>query len=349
MLRIGATMGLPEVLRSLGVSPREVLSEAGIDAGLFDNPDNLISYTARGRLMAHCAARTGCQHFGLLVGQRAGLHSLGLVGLLVKYSPDLETALTNLVRYLHLHVRGASSTLEVKGGAAILGYQIYQRGAQGNDQVGDGAVAVIFNILRELCGPDWKPMEAWFAHRQPEDVKPFRRFFGVRLRFDAEQNALVFSSSWLKRTLPEARSDVRRLVQKQIDALEARHGDDFPEQVRAVLRAALATGDTNAERVAALFSMHHRTLNRRLNAYGIGYQELVDEARFEMARQMLNDSDLAVSEIAMVLQYADARSFIRAFRRWSNATPARWRATQKQLRRTSVMQRGRRTPSPASS
>ena len=48
---------------------------------------------------------------------------------------------------------------------------------------------------------------------------------------------------------------------------------------------------------------------------------------------MLKDSHLAVSEIAMMLDYADARSFTRAFRRWRDATPARWRAVQKRLRR----------------
>jgi AraC-like DNA-binding protein len=29
-----------------------------------------------------------------------------------------------------------------------------------------------------------------------------------------------------------------------------------------------------------------------------------------------------------VLDYADASAFTRAFRRWSGATPARWRATR---------------------
>jgi len=343
MLGVGATMGLPQVLEDLGFNPREVLSDAGLDPGLFDDPDNVISYTARGRLMDHCVARTGCRHFGLLVGQRGDLHSLGLVGLLVRYSPDVGTALRNLVRHFHLQFRGAAPTLHVDGGTAILGYQVYQRRAAATDQVGDGAVAVMFNILRELCGRDWKPTETWFAHRKPEDVKPFREFFEVFLRFDADQYAVVFSSSWLERPLPEVHPDVRRLVEKQIDALDARHGEDFPEQVRAVLRATLATGNAHAERVAALFSMHHRTLSRRLNEYGIGYQELVDETRFEMARQLLNDSDLAVSEIALMLHFADARSFIRAFRRWSDATPAHWRATQRALRRTGAVWRGRRT------
>ena len=67
--------------------------------------------------------------------------------------------------------------------------------------------------------------------------------------------------------------------------------------------------------------------------HGIGYQELVDETRFDMAQQMLKESNLEVGEIALMLHYAEARSFIRAFRRWSDTTPARWRATQKQLRR----------------
>jgi AraC-like DNA-binding protein len=336
MLRIGVTQGLPNVLQSLGFSPREVLSEAGFDLALFDDPDNTISYTARGRLMSHCLAKTQCPHFGLLVGQHAGLNSLGLVGLLVKYSADVQTALYNLVRYFHLHVRGAAISLEVAGGVAILGYQILQSGTQANDQVGDGAVAALANVLRELCGPGWEPMEVWFMHRRPDNLEPYRQFFHVPLRFDAEQYAIAFQSSWLQHPLPEVYADVRGLLQKQIDSLAARHADDFPEQVRTVLRASLLNGDANADRVAALFSMHPRTLNRRLQAYGVGYRELVDESRFQMSRQMLSDSNLDISQIALMLHYADARSFIRAFRRWSGETPARWRATQKQLRSASA-------------
>ena len=98
MLRVGTIMALPEVLRRLGANPRDVLSEAGFDVGLFDDPDNRITFKARGRLIAHCVERTGCQHFGLLVGQPGGLHSLGLMGLLAKFSPDVGTALNSLVR-----------------------------------------------------------------------------------------------------------------------------------------------------------------------------------------------------------------------------------------------------------
>ena len=336
MIRIGTAMGVPPALRCLGLDPSEVLSEGGFDSEIFNDPDNLISFATRSRLIGYCATKAKCEHFGLLLGQQVGLSSLGLVGLLMRYSEDVGTALNNLVRYFHLHAHGASVSLQIRGNSAILGYQIHQSDSETNNLIGDGALAVMFNILRELCRPGWKPTEIWILHSEPKDIKPFREFYTVPLHFNAEQYAIAFHSSCLEIPLPEVHSDLRQMVQKQIDLLAARHVDDFPEQVRAVLRAAVLNGKTNAPHVASLFSMHPRTLSRHLGEYGIRYQQLMDEIRFEMARQMLNDSRLDINAVALVLHYADARSFIQAFRRWSGTTPARWRASQKQLRRRNL-------------
>lgn len=328
-VRIGPVLAIPEVLRNLGADPAEVLNEAGFKLDLFNDPENRISIVSRGRLISHCVARTGCRHFGLLLGQHAGLHSFGLVGLLVKYSPDVGTALRSLVRYFHLHARGAAPALAVDGDRAMLSFAIHQPHVEAAEQIGDGAVAVMCNMLRELCGPAWKPDEARFAHRRPEEVAPFRQFFRAPLRFDAEQYAVVFSTTCLTRPLPETDPALRRLLQKEVDALEARHGGEFPEQVRSVLRSSLLTGHASAEEVAALFSMHSRTLGRHLAGSGSGFRQLVDEGRFEIARQMLEDSAMDVSQIAGMLDYADASAFTRAFRRWSGTTPAQWRAQRR--------------------
>jgi AraC-like DNA-binding protein len=328
-LRIGATMALPAVLRGLGANPAEVLAEAGFDLKLFDNPDNRISYAARGRLLAYCATRTGCQHLGLLVGQQAGLHSLGLVGLLVKYSPDVGKALRSLVRFLHLHVRGAVSNLDTEGRLAVFSYQIYQPGSEGTDQVGDGAVAAMFNIMKTLCGPVWKPSEVRFAHRKPEDVRPYRSFFRAPLVFDSKLNAVVFTADLLNHRVSQADPDMQHLLQEQVDVLELRFGDNFPGQVRSVLRSALLTGHIRSDQVADFFSMHERTLRRRLNDFGTSFQELLDEGRFEIARQMLLDTQMDAKQIAEILNYADASAFTRAFRRWTGSTPDQWRQNQK--------------------
>jgi len=331
-VRVGGALAITAVLRDFGIDPVEALTEVGIEPKLLSDPDNLITYRARGRLMTHCVARTGCQHFGLLVGERMNLQSLGLVGLLVRNAPDVGTALRSLVNFLHLHAHGAVMGLTVDPGLAMLTYDAYQPTVEGADQTGDAAVLMMLNVMHMLCSPDFQPIEVRFAHRKPDDVRAFRRFFHVPLRFDAEQYAIVFTRDWLDERVPGTDAELERLLQKQIDALEAKHGDEFPEMVRSVLRSALLTRQASADQVAALFSMHVRTLSRRLEAFGTSFRELVDEGRFEISRQMLEDTSLAIAQIAESLGYTRASAFTHAFRRWSGTTPARWRANRAKRR-----------------
>ena len=324
-VRIGASIALVPVLESLGVDPGRLLTEAGADMSLFDNPENWVSYKARNHWVAHCVERTGCHHLGLLIGQRNQLHSLGLIGLLAKYSPDVESALRSLVRHFQLHLRGGSATFNVEGRAAMFGFESWVPGAEANEQVEDAALASAFNFLRGLCGPDWNATEVRFAHRKPDDVRPYRAFFRAPLLFDDEQNAVVFHTSWLRHRLPGEDADLRQLLEQNVRSLEAKFGDDFTEQVRSILRTALLTDHAGADQVASLLAMHSRTLHRRLAAAGTNFRDLVNESRFAIACQMLADTDSDVSKIANVLNYADASAFTRAFHRWSGTTPAAWR------------------------
>ena len=326
IVRIGTVASIPAVLRELGASPESVLGKAGIEPALFENPDNVISYKARGRLLRVCVEQTKCPHFGLLVGQKAGIESLGLPGLLAKYSPDVETALCNLVGAMHLHVRGATVDFSVDTRTAILRYDVHEPDAEASNQIGDGAVAIMHNVMLSLCGANWKPIEIWLAHRQPENLRPFRKAFNAPLLFNKKSNAIVFSRTYLRQRLPNADVELQRLLRQQIDMLEAKFSEEFPEQVRRVLRAALLTGHTSADMIAAIFSIHPRTLSRRLEEYGMNFRVMVDEERFGISRQMLRDTELAISDIASALDYADASAFTRAFRRWSGTTPAAWRA-----------------------
>jgi hypothetical protein len=91
LLRIATAHGLPEVLQELGKDPSKVIAELGLDPELFEQPDNRITLRARGKLLKHCATVCRCQHFGLLVGQRDGLATLGIVGLMARYAPDVGT------------------------------------------------------------------------------------------------------------------------------------------------------------------------------------------------------------------------------------------------------------------
>lgn len=325
-LRVGPLVEVPPVLRELGVDPAEIVGGVGLDLQLFDDPEHVISFAAMGLLLKECATRTRCPHFGLLIGQRSGLGCLGMIGALVQNTADVGSALRGLILHLHVHDRGAVPALSVDQGVAVLSYLIYQQGVEGSSQIYDGSIAITFNILRALCGPAWRPTEVWFSHRQPSESEPYRRFFQVALRFDMEQTALVFPAKWLDHAVAGADPDRRRRLEQQIAALENLDSDNLAGRLRRALRTLLITRRSSLEQVAQLFALPRRTLNRRLEEQGTTFQGLVNEVRYEIARQLLEDTRMSMGQIAAALDYNDASAFTRAFRRWSGQTPTAWRA-----------------------
>ena len=325
-LRIGPLISIPRLLREMAVDPADVMREAGIDPALFEDPENTISFAAMGRLFSLCVARSGCPHFGLLVGRQGGISSLGIVGLLSQHLPDVRTALRNIILHLHLHDRGAVPTLEVQNETAMLGYTIYQKNVVSTDQIYDGAMAIAFNLMKALCGPKWQPSEVLLCHAEPADREPYRALFKVPPRFDAERTALVFPATWLDQPMHGVNPQLRRILEAEVEALKILSDGDFVSQLRRILQSLIVAGCPSVDQTALLLAMHRRTLNRRLNVLGITFKQLLDETRFEIAQQLLRDTRMPVVDIAVTLNYTGASAFTRAFRRWSGASPAAWRA-----------------------
>jgi AraC-like DNA-binding protein len=66
-------------------------------------------------------------------------------------------------------------------------------------------------------------------------------------------------------------------------------------------------------------------LNRRLAQEGTSVFELMKEVRFQIARDLLANTSLPITEIAATLLYANNGAFTRAFRLWSGKRPSDWR------------------------
>ena len=77
-------MALRPLLKQFEVDLDSLLAESGLPIGLFDHPDNLIPFREGTRLLGLCADRTGCAHFGLLIGDATPLEALGIVAELAK-------------------------------------------------------------------------------------------------------------------------------------------------------------------------------------------------------------------------------------------------------------------------
>jgi AraC-like DNA-binding protein len=325
MLRVGILTNVPPVLRELGHDPDRTLAEIGMNAAMLADPDALIPFREVGTLLQHCVTRTGCDHLGLLVGERGNAATTGMVGLLVRNAPDVGTALADLLRYLHHHDRGGVPSLEVAGGRATLGYHIYEPDVPAADQVHAGGIAIALRIMQDLCGRGWHPTEVHLPFRRPVDTEAYRRVFKAPLRFDAEQAALVFPARWLTHRLPGAAPDLQREMKS---LLGARGQADLADHVRRAVRATLGSREISEEDLAHALNVSRRTLIRHLEAEGVSFSALVQRVRLEVACQLLRDTDRPVAEVAESLGYAGTSPFRRAFKRWTGQTPTEWRARE---------------------
>jgi AraC-like DNA-binding protein len=77
--------------------------------------------------------------------------------------------------------------------------------------------------------------------------------------------------------------------------------------------------------IAQLFSMHRRTMSRHLRMEGLAFRQVANEVRFEIACELLENTDMALSQVAAALKYSELSAFSRAFRRWSGQSPSVWR------------------------
>jgi AraC-like DNA-binding protein len=300
---------------------------AGVPLATFRNPENRIAFEALGRLFSECSTLTGCGHFGLLVGECFELNGLGAIGYLMRNSPTVGEALRALLLHLYLHDRGAVPILiNLEASHVLLGYSIYRHGTPGATYLYDVAIAIGYRALKEICGATWKPLCVQFSHARPKDSRPYRRLFGPNVRFDAEVSGIAFEASWLDHAIAGADSNLRELVLQAIQQTQANSTMSFADVVRGALHQMVLSGTSSAGNVALLFGMHERTLRKRLTAERTSLHQLVSQTRFELAKQLLENTQLPLSEIASALRYADAAVFSRAFRGWSKTSPREWRA-----------------------
>ncbi|ANY80914.1 hypothetical protein BB934_24020 [Microvirga ossetica] len=107
----------------------------------------------------------------------------------------------------------------------------------------------------------------------------------------------------------------------------------FSVDLRRVLETELLKGPCTSIEIARLFSIHHRTLSRHLAREGVTFQQVVDEIRFTIARDLLTNTDMALDRISVMLRYSEPSAFTRAFRRWAGQPPSAWRASHARSRK----------------
>ena len=326
-VRVGPIRAIPGLLAEHGIDPAPVLASVGVAADAFSDPENRLDFNALGSLLAEGVKLTRCPHFGLLVGARFTLDSLGMLGTLMRNSPTLRDALRLATAHIELQDRGAVAlALHFNDSEAALGYSLFDGRTPAADQILDGSMAIHHRLLGALCGQAWKPTAVHLSHRRPKETGPLHAVLGPTLAFDTRISAVVFDARWLDHPIAGADPLTYRGILDAIALQESRDPAPFAHKVRRAIHAMMFDASASTENLANLFNLSERTLRRRLEAEGATVRGLVNEVRHELAVHLLRQTQLPVTEIAAVLDYSDATVFSRAFRKTARMSPSEWRA-----------------------
>ena len=110
--------------------------------------------------------------------------------------------------------------------------------------------------------------------------------------------------------------------------------DGLVLEVRRALASRIAKEDVQIQSVARALAISTRSLQRRLAAAGVTYQDLLDQTRREAANRYLRVATFSIGEVAYLLGYSEAAAFHRAFKRWTGMGPQEFRVRQREDQRS---------------
>jgi len=154
------------------------------------------------------------------------------------------------------------------------------------------------------------------------DLKRYNDFFGVRVR-NAPSASIIFSSEDAERPFLTENAKMWSFFEP---SLRRRLADldrtaSMVERVRSALLETLPAGEVSMKVVGWRLGVGTRTLQRRLSEEGTSFQKTLDSVRSSLADHYLRKTVMSSAEIALLLGFEDANSFVRAFRGWTGTTP----------------------------
>lgn len=162
---------------------------------------------------------------------------------------------------------------------------------------------------------------------KPAHVDDYHIMFSRNLRFGQSHSRLVLAAEHLDLPVRRSAEELKRFVAQAPTNILIRYRDphSLGGRVRQLLRELPGTQWPQIDGLAAHFATSTSTLRRRLAEEGYNFQSLKDSVRREQAIVWLAEASLTFEDIAERLGFADSRSFYKAFRKWTGASPGHYR------------------------
>jgi len=242
-------------------------------------------------------------------------------------SPDLGVAIKRWCRHHRMLTEDILISLHTQGGVATV------RITEQRALPGELREFCLVSCLRFLHGfASWaidsrvSLREASFPFDAPPHADAYPLVFCDRLHFGAAEASYSFDERYLQLPLQRDERALRTMLKRALPltVLQYRRDRLLGQRVRELLRTR-PQETANASALAALLNTSARTLHRQLKEEGGSLQAIKDEVRRDRAMEQLRRGNRAIKQVALAVGFRNEKSFARAFRQWTGATPGEFR------------------------
>lgn len=189
------------------------------------------------------------------------------------------------------------------------------------------AVSAAMAISREVSDESFKAVAIHLRSERPQDDAILQDYFQCPIKFGANCDALEISMPVANQPNQLSDRGISKFFESHLENELSRIHDttELERSIMDYIGDALSEGVPTLANVAARMGMSSRTLQRRLSADNLAYQELVLNVRKALSEELLCRTEYALTEIAFLTGFSDQSAFTRAFKRWHGKTPACFR------------------------
>lgn len=325
-LRAGYFSGLNNLVREMGGNPIAILEKHSLDPHIFSNPDNTMPCSAAVNLLEYCSESLNDPLFGLHLAVRQQPEVLGCSVALAQSAPTLRDAIQCLVDFISVSA-SPESEMELVRSSNTAELRWHSNVGFGDEvQTNYQGLLLQLKTLRMLCRQNLRPLYATVrCHIDMSHVEALQSHLGCKIHGKSRHSAIAFPMELLDRPLETSNHLLFSILSEGLAHLRSSAHGDFAEQVGAVVRQMLTTGQCSIEACASDLHISVRTLQKRLKLRGLTFSDVVQKERIELAKHALQWSNHSIDKISFELGYAEQTSFGRAFKRVTGQTPKNFR------------------------
>jgi AraC-like DNA-binding protein len=330
LIRATNLRGYDNLTQSLGGDPLYLLSKYHIPSADKRDEDSFLIFRNMIALLEDTVTTLNCPDFGLRLAEYQGMGILGPISVIARSSATVGDALENISNYLHLHCSALTTKhiVQTKGQARTikLEYCVQGRGIDYSVQCYELGLANAMQVIKLLCGNDFKPISAHFMHARLGDEASYQNVFGCPVEFNQNWCGFILPESAFATPLSSEDEQTCKLARHYLESQPIPFASSVSDDVRRLIRGLLPTGQCSSENIASHLSMHKRTLQRKLAQESTTYEQILVSERQVIVTKYLKDPNLKLSQISGLLGYSEQATFNRACRVWFGVTPRAYRA-----------------------